>query len=124
MAKKKTKIVKKSDKRKRDYKAHFVRFSEDEYSRIQTVCDNTNLDPITLMRDLALGYKPKSTHDIKVALELAKLRSELGKIGGLIKLSISAKPIQVSKLRENLKRLNSSMDEINKYLSSMRKKRL
>lgn len=40
------------------------------------------------MKALALGYSPKSLFDKKIVVEIGKLHTDLGRVGGLIKKAI------------------------------------
>jgi hypothetical protein len=44
------------------------------------------------MRRLALGYRPESIVDGRTMLELIRVRGDLGRLGGLLKLWLAEQP--------------------------------
>lgn len=63
-----------------------VRLSPAEYATLTAAARDCGLAPSTLLRQLGLAFTPRSTVDREAVVELALLRAELGRIGGLLKL--------------------------------------
>lgn len=66
-----------------------VRLSPAEYQAVQTAARDCAVAPSTLLRQLGLGFTPRTLVDREAVVELALLRAELGRIGGLLKLWLS-----------------------------------
>lgn len=81
---------KKSEKRKRG-KIIPVRVLPEEEERIKDLASQCSMSPSTYLRTAGLNKTIKSTLDSQVIIELAKLRSEVGRLGGLIKAWLSPK---------------------------------
>lgn len=80
-------MVSKKIKRVRDTQ-FTVRVTHEEKKLInENASATTHKNGASLMRELGLGFQPKSIVDKHVADELSKLSGQLGKIGGLLKLS-------------------------------------
>lgn len=80
----------KSTKRKKD-KIIPVRVTPEEHKKIEDLAGKCSLAPSTYLRTVGLEKTIKSTLDSQVIIELAKLRSETGRLGGLIKAWLSPK---------------------------------
>jgi len=66
-----------------------VRVNETELEEITKIAKQCDLKPSTLLRELGLGYEPKSTVDIQAFEELANLHGDIGRVGGLLKMWLS-----------------------------------
>lgn len=66
-----------------------VRCSLDEFERIEQNASKTSLPTSTFLRQLALGYEPKSTVDQQAIHRLALLNGDLGRVGGLLRMWLS-----------------------------------
>jgi len=89
-----TKPKKKSESRKRT-KRITVRFTEEEYTELKKLSAQCSQAPSTYLRVVGLNKKIKSTFDSQVIIELGKLRSELGRLGGLVKAWLSPKQTDI-----------------------------
>ena len=77
----------------------------------------------TLMRNLALGYSPPSRVDQETFLELFRLRGDLGRIGGLLKLWLVDRPDAVvpnKVVREALVEILERQEQVADLISEMR----
>lgn len=63
-----------------------VRVSPDEKEAISRAAARCDLKVPTYLRELGLGYAPKSTVDVQAFEQLAKLYGDLGRMGGLLKM--------------------------------------
>lgn len=62
-----------------------LRFSEDELARATEMAKQCDLGLSTYLREVGLGYEPKSTIDSQAVAQLAHLHGDLGRVGGLLK---------------------------------------
>ena len=74
-----------SESRRREQRIT-VRLSDDELATVLDAASGSSLRPSTLMRELALGHRPRSTVDRQAVHRLAILRSDLGRVGGLLRM--------------------------------------
>lgn len=63
----------------------------DEHARLSQMAQRAGLSISQFMRDVCLGYQVRSFEHEKFKLELLKTRSDLGRLGGLLKMAL-AKP--------------------------------
>ncbi|MGE4533880.1 plasmid mobilization protein [Halomonas sp.] len=63
-----------------------VRVSPDEKEAIAQAAAKCDLKVPTYLRELGLGYAPKSTVDAQAFEQLAKLHGDFGRMGGLLKM--------------------------------------
>ncbi|WP_020560523.1 plasmid mobilization protein [Thiofilum flexile] len=68
-----------------------VRVNEEEQAKIKEGAANCSLTVPEYLRRLGMNYKPASTVDKQAITELAKLRGDLGRLGGLLKSIFSEK---------------------------------
>ncbi len=66
--------------------------SAEEAARIEAAAKAADLSVSAFLRALGLGYKPMAVVDLDEALKLNHLGSNLGRLGGLLKLWISEGP--------------------------------
>ena len=66
-----------------------VRVSDEEKARIENNAESCSMTVSAFMRNLALGYEPKSTLDCKDVLALAKISGDQGRLGGLLKMLLT-----------------------------------
>ena len=59
--------------------------TEAEKKQIEENAAQGNLSASQYLRDLGLGYQPKSLTDIKTIQEIRSLKSDMNKVGGLLK---------------------------------------
>lgn len=63
--------------------------SEEEYQAIVSHAKRLRLSHSTYLRNLGLGYQPKSQFDQEAVREIVKLHADQGRLGGLLKLWLS-----------------------------------
>jgi hypothetical protein len=63
-----------------------VRVTPQERAEIERLAAATRLPVATFLRNLGLGYVPKSTLDAQHVRDLLKLGGDIGRLGGLLKL--------------------------------------
>lgn len=66
-----------------------LRFSEEELNKITKNSKQCDLGLSTYLRELGLGYMPKSNFDAQALIQLANLHGDIGRIGGLLKMWLS-----------------------------------
>lgn len=69
-----------------------VQVSAEEHASIAETARATGLPIAVLIRRLALGYEPDSIVDIETLLELIRLRADLGRLGGVMKMWLVDQP--------------------------------
>ena len=69
-----------------------VQVSEAEHASIVETARAVGLPVAVLIRRLALGYEPESIVDTRTLLELIRLRADLGRLGGVMKLWLVDRP--------------------------------
>lgn len=63
-----------------------VRVSPDEKAKITQAAGRCDMKAPAYLRELGLGYEPKSTVDIQAFEKLAQLHGDIGRVGGLLKM--------------------------------------
>lgn len=71
-----------------------VQVTEDEKQAIQNTARKVRLPVSALLRKLALGYEPPSKIDLETLYAVGRLRGDLGRLGGLLKLWLVDAPGQ------------------------------
>lgn len=66
-----------------------VRVSPEEKAKINQSAFNCDLSAPAYLRELGLGYMPKSNVDAQALIQLANLHGDIGRIGGLLKMWLS-----------------------------------
>ncbi|WP_209005141.1 plasmid mobilization protein [Anaeromyxobacter diazotrophicus] len=61
----------------------------DERAEIQRLARATGLSQSAYLRTVGLGYEPASAFDADAVLALARIHADQGRLGGLLKLSLS-----------------------------------
>lgn len=93
-----------------------VRVSDEERSAIRDTATAVSLAPSTLMRELALGHRPRSTIDAQAIHQLARLAGDLGRTGGLLKMWLSTAELvplaEANEVTDILQRTLQLQDEI------------
>lgn len=87
-----------------------------EHDRLNQMAHKAGLSVSRFMRDVCLGYQVRSFEHEEFKLELLKTRSDLGRLGGLLKLALSApdkfNPGDQVALRELLSQIGQLQNEI------------
>ena len=76
----------------RSSRACLVKLTEAEHASIAATARATGLPVAVLIRRLALGYEPDSVVDVETLLELIRLRADLGRLGGVMKMWLVDRP--------------------------------
>ncbi|KJV05160.1 conjugal transfer transcriptional regulator TraJ [Methylocucumis oryzae] len=95
----------------------------DEKQKIEALARQTGLSTSAYLRELGLGYVPKSIVDYQHMLELSKLGGDLGRLGGLLKLWLTddVRTAQFGKetLLAALARIDDTQKEMVKVMSKV-----
>lgn len=67
----------------------YVWVSAEELERLKRRAEAAQLSLSAFLRNLGLGYEPRSTYDAKAILILAKTNGDQGRLGGLLKMWLS-----------------------------------
>ena len=78
-----------SETRQRNHHIN-VRVNAEELALIKDIARQCSMKPSGLLRALGTNYQPKSTVDHQAILELLRLRGDLGRVGGLLKMWLSS----------------------------------
>jgi len=93
---------KKSEKRARNER-FYVRVTSEEKQIIERKASMTSAKHgPTYLRELGLEKRIKTTFDHEVLLELGQLKSELGRLGGLVKAWLSPKQTDIGTTQESI----------------------
>lgn len=76
--------------------------TEDEKRQIEKNAELSNISASQYLRDLGLGHKPKSLIDVMVIQEIRSLKSDMNKVGGLLKLLMSGQTIDPKEIRSTV----------------------
>lgn len=79
-----------SEKRQRCARRYHVRVNRDEAAVLEALAAACSCSVPALMRRVTLGYRVTSTIDQQVLLHVIRLRGDLGRVGGLLKLRLAA----------------------------------
>jgi len=109
---------KKSESRKR-IKRVTVRLTEEEFAELEKLSSSCSQAPSTYLRIVGLNKKIKSTFDSQVIIELGKLRSELGRLGGLVKAWLSPKQTDIGVTPESKEYLKSNKPALKTLLRDL-----
>jgi hypothetical protein len=71
-----------------------VRLTPAERAAVEERAAATGRSIAVLLRELALGYTPKSTLDQRVVRDLVKVNADQGRLGGLLKLWLTERPAE------------------------------
>ena len=100
-----------------------VKVTAKEKEAIELTARQMRLPASALMRNLALGYSPPSRVDQETFLELFRLRGDLGRIGGILKLWLVDRPDAVvpnKVVREALVEILERQEQVADLISEMR----
>jgi len=90
-----------------------VRVTANEKAAIREEANRYSLSAATYLRNLGLGFAPKNTMDKQAIDRLAKLRGDLGRIGGLLKLILPiSPPTEHQEIRKLLSQLAETKEKI------------
>lgn len=69
-----------------------VTLSEAEHADIKANATRVGMSMSMYLRKIGLGFEPKSQLDAEIARDLIRVRGDLGKVGGLLKLWVMERP--------------------------------
>ena len=111
-----------SENRQRSYKLT-LRVNAEEKAIIERLASQCSLSVAAYLRNLGLGYLPKSTLDNQLLLELARLKGDMGRVGGLLKMWLSSKEkvnlgrqLNIPELIDELKQLTEQAKQFFRHL--------
>lgn len=96
-----------------------------ERQTIERLATAVQKPPSTLMRDLALGFEPRSAFDKEAIAAMIKLHADQGRLGGLLKLWLSEKKGEgapVGDVRSVLQQIESLQMELAKIVMEQKKR--
>ena len=109
---------KKSEKRARTER-FYVRVTKEEKALIEKKAATTSKHPCTYLRDLGTGKRIKTTIDSEAIFELGQLKSELGRLGGLVKAWLSPKQKNIGTTPESKKYLANNKPVLKELLMDL-----
>ena len=109
---------KKSEKRQRNARIT-VRCSDEEKKILLEKAGQCSLPPSTYLRKTGLKKRIKTTLDSQVILELAKLRAEIGRLGGLVKAWLSPKQKDIGVTPESKQFLSNNKPDLKTLLEDL-----
>jgi hypothetical protein len=65
-----------------------VYVNDHEHQQIEQYSHALNLSASTYLRQLGLNFKPKAITDLEVVRKLIQIHGDMGRLGGLLKLTI------------------------------------
>ena len=71
---------------RRDHVLPAIRVTAAERAAIEAGAERVQMSTAAYLRALGLGYDPPSKDDLRAIHELGRLRADLGRLGGLLKL--------------------------------------
>jgi len=100
--------------------------TEEEKLMIESRAKDANLSNSQYLRDLGLGYQPKSLTDIKTIQEIRSLKADLNKVGGLLKNLMSGELTDPKEIRSRVNGLlldfSRNQNSIDLFISKVRSK--
>lgn len=93
----------------------------EERAAITQTAKNCNMPVAALLRQLGLGYQPRSISDLLTQRELMRMRGDLGRFGGLLKLWLvdaPGKAVSEREVRDALNHALETMDEVRAFLAA------
>jgi hypothetical protein len=96
-----------------------VYVSDTERKRIEQLSQRVKMTPTAYLREVGLGFQPKSAFDQEAIRELVKLHADQGRLGGLLKLWLTERKgegAQVKEVRSVLQQIESLQIEIARWV--------
>lgn len=107
-------------------KAIKVVVTDAEKEQIEKGAAQCKLSTSQYLRDLGLGYKPKTLVDVMVLSELRQAKGEMNKIGGLLKVLMTTEVVDPKEFRSTVNGLlldfSRNQQSIDFLLSDIRSK--
>jgi hypothetical protein len=114
-----------TQRRRRDATPIYVRVSAAEKAQLQAIAEACSCSVPALLRHTALGHQVKSTLDHQAVMELSRLRGDLGRMGGLLKLWLTQEERWVesgakkAEIRELVEQLQDLQDQLKARMASL-----
>lgn len=120
-------IVKQPKSQKRIRQKYIkVILTKAEKKQIEESATQGNLSASQYLRDLGLGYQPKSLTDVKTIQEIRSLKADLNKVGGLLKNLMSGELTDPKEIRSKINGLlldfSRNQNSIDLFISKVRSK--
>ena len=99
-----------------------VQVTEIERDRIKELACMTRLSASAYLRTLGLGWTPRSVIDHQAVLMLAGVAADQGRLGGLLKLWLSARPAQgasITEIRRLLREIEAAQAELRRLIVAL-----
>lgn len=96
-----------------------VRMTPQEWASIEDLADTCSLSVPGFMRQMALGYTPKSTLDQQAVIEMAQVNGDMGRVVGILKLWLTTESKKDEAFAHNIPRL---INELRSLMDTLRKK--
>jgi hypothetical protein len=110
-------IVKQPKSQKRIRQKYIkVILTEEEKKQIEESAAQGNLSASQYLRDLGLGYEPKSLTDVKMIQEIRSLKSDMNKVGSLLKNLMTGELTDPKEIRS---RVNGLLLDFSKNQNSL-----
>jgi hypothetical protein len=93
-----------------------VYVSAEERQKIEALAADCKLSPTAYLRNIGLGYQPKSSFDQKAIQQLAKLHTEQEQLRELLKLWSSEKSGTGARVRLLLKQIETLQEDISRLV--------
>lgn len=98
--------------------------TEAKKKQIEENAAQGNLSASQSLRDLGLGYQPKSLTDVKTIQEIRSLKSDMNKVGGLLKNLMNGELTDPKEIRSKVNRLlldfSKNQNSIDLFISKVR----
>ena len=98
--------------------------TEAEKKQIEENAAQGHLSASQYLRDLGLGYQPKSLTDIKTIQEIRSLKSDMNKVGGLLKNLMNGELTDPKEIRSKVNGLlldfSKNQNSIDLFISKVR----
>lgn len=98
--------------------------TEAEKKQIEENAAQGNLSASQYLRDLSLGYQPKSLTDVKTIQEIRSLKADMNKVGGLLKNLMNAELTDPKEIRSKVNGLlldfSKNQNSIDLFISKVR----
>jgi hypothetical protein len=96
-----------------------VRVTPQEWASIESLVDTCSLSVPEFMRQMAIGYTPKSTLDAQAIIEMAQVNGDMVRVVGILKLWLSTESKKDEAFTHNIPRL---INELRALKEALRKK--
>lgn len=93
-----------------------------EAATIKRLAGTARLSVSEYLRNLGLGYAPRTTLDAQAVLDLLHMRGDLGRLGGLLKLWLTDQPGQgaaVTDVRGVLRQIEAAMAQMSEQIAKV-----